>query len=106
MIDLDVGIDITSIKRFENRKEKFIRCILTEEEYSIYKDLSPNKMCVFLATRWACKEAIFKATEDSKYLEYSILNSPTGKPYILNHPNMRVSISHEGDTVIAIVIVE
>lgn len=103
---LDVGIDITSIKRFNDRKDSFIKRILTEEEYSVYNELSIVKKPVFLATRWACKEAIFKATEDPKYLEYSILNSKSGKPYVLNHENMKVSISHEGDTAIAIVIVE
>lgn len=106
MITLDVGIDITSIERFKNRKDNFIKRILTEEEYSVYSELSLVKKPVFLATRWACKEAIFKATEDPKYLDYSILNTKTGKPFILNHSNMKVSISHEGDTVIAIVIVE
>lgn len=103
---MDVGIDITSIERFKNRDDKFISYILTPEEYSVYNNLSPNKKPVFLATRWACKEAIFKATEDPKFLEYSILNTSTGKPYILNYPDMKVSISHEGDTVIAIVIVK
>lgn len=105
MIALEVGIDMTLISRFESRKERFIRTILTEKEYQVYAELPSQLKPRFLATRWACKEAIFKATQDQHYLEYSILNDEKGKPYVWNHLEMKVSISHEKDTVIAIVIV-
>lgn len=100
---MEVGIDTTRISRFENKSEKFIKTILTEEEYNIYlQEKSPS----FLAVRWACKEAIFKATQDRDYLKYTILQYENGKPYVLEHDNYKVSITHEGDYVTAIVIVE
>ncbi len=103
---MDIGVDITGISRFKNRKERFVNCILTEEELRLYHTLSEEKKPVFLATRWACKEAIFKATQNKNYLQYSILNDTNGKPYVQNEPKMHISISHESDTVIAFVVIE
>ncbi len=100
----DIGIDITSINRFVDFKPNYIDRILTIEEKQIFNSLSNEKKATFLATRWAAKEAIFKATQDNKYLSYSILNDENGKPYILNHQELKISISHEDNLVIAIVI--
>ncbi|MBE6136765.1 MAG: holo-ACP synthase [Erysipelotrichaceae bacterium] len=100
---MDIGVDITLISRFNDRSEKFINTILTEEERKIYDALKEERKKVFLATRWASKEAIFKATQDRNYLGYSILNEENGKPYVLNHPEIKISISHDGDFVVAFV---
>jgi holo-[acyl-carrier protein] synthase len=103
---MKVGIDLTRISRFENKKENFINRILTKVELEEFNKLKDDSKSTFLAVRWACKEAIFKATQDQKYLEYSILKHPSGEPYVLDHPEMSISISHEGDYVTSIVIVE
>lgn len=100
---MDVGVDLTVISRFKDRSDKFIDKVLTNEEKLIFNRLNNDRKIVFLATRWACKEAIFKATQDNKYLEYSILNNDNGKPYVLNHPEIKISISHDGDYAIAFV---
>lgn len=103
---MEVGIDITSIKRFENRSDRFIKNILTEEEFSEYSNLSFKAGILYLAIRWACKEAIFKATQDLNYLKYVILNYEDGRPYVLGHPEIKISIGNDEDFVTAIVIVE
>lgn len=101
---MDVGIDMVTINRFETASEKLINKILTEDELIIFNSLVNEKKATFLATRWASKEAIFKATQDPKYLSYSILNMDNGKPYIFKHNELKLSISHEDNLVIAIVI--
>ena len=103
---MEIGVDITTISRFKNRSDRFIRTILGDEEYNLYLSLNPNLKETFLATRWASKEAIFKAINDKDYLKYQILNSDVGKPYVLNHPEIKISISHENDSVIAFVVIE
>jgi holo-[acyl-carrier protein] synthase len=55
----------------------------------------------YIAGRWASKEAFFKCTGSTENV--SILNDKNNKPYILNHPNLEISISHEKDFCIAIV---
>ncbi len=102
---MKVGIDLTRISRFENKKDNFINRILTKVELEEFNKLNDDSKSTFLAVRWACKEAIFKATQDPLYLQYSILKEPTGKPYVLDHPEMSISISHEGDYVTSIVLV-
>lgn len=101
---MEVGIDITSINRFEKLSNRAIKSILTEVEYSIYNELPSNEKIVYLAKQWAFKEAIFKATNDNDYLKYSILYNDN--PYVLNMPNMKLSYSIENDKVITVVIVE
>ena len=102
---MEVGIDLVLVSRFINKSEHFINRVLTEKELSLYSLLNEEKRIIFLASRWACKEAIYKATQDEKYLSYSILNNEKGKPYVDGFPNMSISISHDGDYVIAICII-
>ena len=103
---MEVGIDLVKKDRFNNLESNFINRVYTKEELDLYSSLSGNKRIDFLASRWAVKEAIFKALGNKDYLHYAILNNEKGKPFILNHPEIKVSISHDGDYVIAIVIVE
>ena len=101
---MDVGIDITSIERFKDKKTRFIEYILTNEERADFSCCVDANKARFLATHWACKEAIFKATQDKDYLKYTIKKDENGKPYVLGHDDMKISISHEGDMVVAICI--
>lgn len=101
----DVGIDLTTISRFRDKDDHYARCYLTPSEFQIYASLKEQTSKeVFLATRWASKEAIFKATQDPNFTSYSILNEANGKPYVADHPEMKLSISHDGDMAVAIVI--
>lgn len=102
--NFDVGIDLTSISRFEKNGESMARHFLSEREEAEYNCLSERKKQTYLATRWAAKEAIFKITQNGNFKEYSVLNEENGKPCVCDHPEMKISISHEGDLVVAIVI--
>ncbi|BBA22461.1 ACP synthase [Mycoplasmopsis bovirhinis] len=99
---LSNGVDITQISRFENKSIKFARRILSDGEYELFKKLVNSKdKALFLARAWAIKEAIFKA--DNQYFEFSKINLVK-----LNNrwtfQNFAISISHEGNWLIAFVV--
>lgn len=98
-----VGVDIVHLKRIK-LEESFINKILTKEELEEFNLIKLDKRRIeYLGGRFAVKEAIFKATQDINYLSYSCLNKDNRQPYILNHPEIEVSISHDGEYVIAVV---
>ncbi len=99
-----IGTDIVYIPRIE-LKESLIRYILTEDEYTQFLLLKNDKRRKeYLAGRFAAKEAIFKATQDPNYLSYSILNEDNGRPYVKNHPEIQISLSHDGEYALAFII--
>ena len=99
-----IGVDIVKINRFENVSEHFINRILTPEEKIEY-DKRENKV-KYLASRFAAKEAYFKASQDIHYLSISVLNYENGAPYILNKKNIHLSLSDEDEYVVAYLIIE
>jgi holo-[acyl-carrier protein] synthase len=101
-----IGIDIVDISRIQLR-DSFIRHVLTEYEQNEYNaKTTENRKKEYLAGRFAAKEAIFKATQDPAYLQYSILNKKNGMPYVKDHPEILVSISHDGGIAAAIVQIQ
>ena len=97
-----IGVDIVKINRFKDVSEHFINRILTNEEREEYK--KRNNKPQYLASRFAAKEAYFKATQDIHYLSVSVLNDERGIPYILDKKNIHLSISHEDEYVVAYLI--
>ncbi|MGL5732612.1 MAG: 4'-phosphopantetheinyl transferase superfamily protein [Metamycoplasmataceae bacterium] len=94
-----VGIDITSIERFKNKDEKFAKKILSDDEFIDW--MSNESKDVFLATRWAIKEAIFKS--DNKYSNFSKVNiQKIDNKYCFN--SFGISTSRENEYIIAIAI--
>ncbi len=102
---MNVGIDIVKISRFENKDIHFIKRVLTEKELLVYNNLIEEKKTQYLASRWASKEAIFKANKDEHYLSYSILNKENGEPYVDDHEEIKISISHDGEYAVASVLI-
>lgn len=102
---MEIGVDIVKIDRLKDVDQHFINRVYTQEEINVYNSLSSDKKMIFLASRWAVKEAIFKTNNQKDYLSYGCVNDINGKPYIVNHPEIKVSISHDGDYVIAFVII-
>lgn len=98
-----IGIDVVAIERIK-LNESFIKYILTsyEQEELLLRHTEKSKK-EYIAGRFAVKEAIFKATQQVDYLSYSCLNDEKHKPYILDHPEIEVSISHDGGIAIAMV---
>ncbi len=101
---MEIGVDITKISRFANKDEHFIHRILGESELKEYLCLEDEKKITYLASHFALKEALFKSTQDEHYLKYQFLHDDKGKLYCLNHEEIKVSLSHEDDLVIAFIV--
>jgi holo-[acyl-carrier protein] synthase len=94
-----LGCDIVKVSRFKNNLSKLANKILSESELVEFNKAT-NKL-QYIAGRWAAKEAIFKATGNRRM---TILNSTTGSPYVVNNPNIKISISHEKEYAIAVAL--
>jgi holo-[acyl-carrier protein] synthase len=123
-----VGIDITKIPRFEklmNQKyfKNFLNKALHKKEIEDFHNLKTNQLkSKYLASRWSYKEALVKATGNKKLIfsKVYLTKNQEGKPFIAfdeeyfnNNQEIKeiidkthVSISHEDDTSVAIVIIE
>ncbi|MBO5656792.1 MAG: holo-ACP synthase [Agathobacter sp.] len=122
-----IGVDILSIQKLVPILEKenyvedsFIRKTYTPREISL-AEARPNPIYTY-ATRFAGKEAVFKALnvtgEDLHLNEIEILSTDTGKPYIVLHGKAKdlaesaeishvlISLSYEDDTAIAYALAE
>ncbi len=94
-----VGIDITSIDRFKNKDEKFANKILSNEEFLEWSNTEYKAL--YLAKRWAIKEAIFKS--DNQFSIFSNINlEKINNKY--RFKNFEISTSREDDYVIAIAL--
>lgn len=121
---LGIGTDVTSIERIRNSRvelDKLANKILTDFELVEYQkqDKYPEK---FLAKRWAAKEAISKAfgtgiSGDTKFKSIEIRHDYNGRPTVIFWDKLKdsaevlgikchLSISDEGDTVIAYSVLE
>lgn len=121
---LGIGTDITSVERFANSRvhmDILASKILTDYELKEYNNIKEDHSR-FLAKRWASKEAIAKAwgtgiSGDTKFKSIEIRHDQTGRPIVIFWNRLKdsaetlgakchISISDEGDTVIAYSIVE
>ena len=121
---LGIGTDVASIERIRNSRvelDKLAVRILTDYEFKEYQKQNsfPEK---FLAKRWAAKEAISKAwgtgiSGDTRWKSIEVRHDQMGAPYICFYNKLKenvevlnakchLSISDEGDTVIAYSIIE
>ena len=102
-----IGVDIVDLSRLDIHNEALMRRMLTEEERAEFAERRAEcRKKEYAGGRFACKEAIFKATGDSSFLNYSILTGEKGKPYVKDHPEIEVTISHDGGLAIAMVLVQ
>lgn len=100
-----VGIDIVQISRIK-LDTPVVSYILTDKEMQeLEKKSGEQAKLNYAAGRFAAKEAIFKATQDRGYLQYSILTAANGAPYVDGHPEISISISHDGGIAAAIVMI-
>jgi holo-[acyl-carrier protein] synthase len=112
---LGTGIDLVDVSRFREmpRKDRLAERILTEKEHEEF--LLSNDQGKFLARAWAVKEAVSKSfgtgiAEDVVWKNIQLSKSPKGQPLISFGHELgkrvsgclcNVSISHEGDLLIA-----
>ncbi|WP_369085919.1 4'-phosphopantetheinyl transferase superfamily protein [Metamycoplasma spumans] len=97
-----IGIDITRVSRFKKVSQRFVQNVLHQDEIKEFDKLESDQKPKFLATRWAIKEALFKA--DNKYScfnEVLIKKSSEGRYVFLD---FEISTSDEGNLLIAIVL--
>lgn len=103
----NVGIDIIEINRMK-LKPKFIQRYLSEVEWQKFQtldtDLSKKQ---FLASKWALKEAIYKALphEHLVFNEINITENEYGQPIVkIKNYQISLSLSHNQTNVVAIAI--
>jgi len=107
----DIGTDIVNIEKLDNiikSKPSFVKKVYTKNEINLAKN-SKNPT-FFYATRFAAKEAIFKAFDkDIEFNDIEILKNADGKPCpkILSHPeiNIKLSLSYDAGYAIAFCII-
>ncbi|MBQ3008055.1 MAG: holo-ACP synthase [Oscillospiraceae bacterium] len=114
------GIDMTTVSRIEKscEKENFRSFVFSQEELDLFYNREKPKFAS-LAANFASKEAFSKAlgtgVRGFSLNEVSILRNELGAPYFVfsgkaaqivaeNGYSPQVSISHEGDLAIAIVL--
>jgi holo-[acyl-carrier protein] synthase len=116
-----IGVDILETERIRNSVarfgDRFLRRILGDKEIDIYRRRADRH--VFLAGRFACKEAVIKAL--GKYLKdrppfshIQIINDSTGQPHLcfpealkarLAGLDILVSISHDRKYAVAMAVI-
>ena len=102
---MNIGCDIVENKRLKDKDYEFAKLILKDSELEEYKARGQS----YLYGRFAVKEAIMKALPNTKtysFLDFEILTNPDGSPYVVNNPNIKISISHEKEYTMAIAIIE
>ena len=122
-----IGTDILSIHKLEPifqkedyLKDSFVRKTYTASEIALAESRAVPIYCY--ATRFAGKEAVFKALtvtgEDFHLNEIEILSDETGKPYVTLHgqalllaqkkeiSQILISLSYEDDSALACAIAE
>lgn len=124
-----IGIDTTLVDRIANTYkrfgEKFVKRILGPDEIKVFERRNgrdPRRGILFLATRFASKEAFSKAIglgmrSPMAWSRMQTVNAPSGKPMVkLSEPLLswyeqrygtaHVSVTDESNMVMAFVIVE
>lgn len=101
-----VGIDVTKISYFKNKSEHFIKRILTKNEFLEYLNIDDLNKPKFLASRWALKEATYKALnlKDIFFINLEFLKQKNGSIICTSFNDVKVSISYCEDKVYAIAI--
>lgn len=112
MVSITTGIDVVSVQRFRDvpykKNQKFYLGIFDNEEikYCIkFKDPYP-----YFAAKFAVKESVRKAARKPiPMLEIHTLHGKYGEPLIkcslLKEKELQISLSHEKDVAVAIVLI-
>jgi len=109
----NIGVDIIEISRFEKfvLEEKYIKRFLSSLEIKRFEEISHlEKKKEYMASRFACKEALIKATGiNFVYNQVSILNDELGAPFVqseIDFGKVFISLSHSNKDAIAFVVIE
>jgi holo-[acyl-carrier protein] synthase len=121
---IGIGTDIVQIDRikesFDKLSDRFVQRILTAQEISIF--VKRNHSMVFLANRFAAKEAVSKAlgtgiAQGIRFTDIEILPDDLGAPTVQLHgkalerlnalqgQQVKISLSDERDFAVAFAVV-
>lgn len=90
-----IGIDSTRISRWQNMSDKKLKRFSTLLQQETHEPLT-------IAKAWACSEAIYKAIG---YTPSGVIEFPKKKPPVfIGEEKIVLSLTHEGDFVIAIAL--
>ncbi len=122
---LGIGTDIVDIDRFRNSKtnmDNFANRICTEFELTEYHSVVDDLKPVYIAKKWAAKEAVAKAwgtgiRGDTRFKSIEIRHTDIGKPIVCFYDKLKdsadimnaqchISLSDTDINVIAYVIIE
>ena len=100
-----IGVDLVDLRRID---EHLISKVLSPSEIEeISKISNPLARCQFIGSRFAAKEALFKATQTTLSMsEVTVSHRSTGEPYFVQYPSVSLSLSHETDFAIAFVMTD
>ncbi len=99
-----IGTDIVAHKRI---KLKIAKKVLVGTEQDYFNSLKEDRAIEFLASRFALKEAIIKATNKKYFLnQIEICKTSDGQLRCRQDSNLHLSLSHEKDYSVAFVIWE
>lgn len=105
-----IGVDIIENERFNAflDSDQKLKKILSLDELNIYNKITLKKRKLeYLASRFAAKEALFKAGIKDDFAAISILNNDDGSPYVVcsEDLNIKISLSHNNSMSIAMVVI-
>ncbi len=105
---MKIGCDIVDLKRINLENKAFLRGILTKNELLLLEKKNNKKD--FVGGRFAAKEAFLKALgsglSGARMNEIEINYRESGQPFIyFDSKEYEVSISHDGDYAMAVVII-
>jgi len=118
MNNINLGVDIVLVDRINKilnskKKSRFLNKIFSSSEIS--DSNNRQNQSEYFSGRFAAKEAIKKAlssyneTNMPSFKSLEILNSESGKPYVLisseRQSNINISIAHDGNYAIAFCVV-
>ena len=118
MNNINLGVDIVLVDRINKilnskKKSRFLNKIFSSSEIS--DSNNRQNQSEYFSGRFAAKEAIKKAlssyneTNMPSFKSLEILNSESGKPYVLisseRQSNINISIAHDGNYAIAFFVV-
>jgi holo-[acyl-carrier protein] synthase len=111
---LNLGVDIVAINRIESilNSDKGINKIFSQKEIAESKEKGDKSQ--YFSGRFAAKEAIKKAlssydeSANQSFKSIEILNSKSGKPYVLTESDqdINISISHDGNYAVAFCVID
>ena len=113
---LNLGVDIVAIDRIQSilssdRGLRFKNKIFSEQE--IAESENKGDKSQYFSGRFAAKEAVKKALSSydsatrQSFKSIQILNSKSGKPYVLSQScqDINISISHDGNYALAFCVI-